>query len=212
MRKIPTLFQRDPDDRRHVIPGEVTPGCEWVLAGEGVATRKWDGTCCLLDDAGAWWARREVKPGKNPPPGWREVDRDETTGKRVGWEPIEQSGFARWHAEALEQSALWKPWTYELIGPRINGNPDCASFHLLVAHGFHFLSGGGADPLAGPADAIAVAVARRLGWEGIVWWRDPGDPDCDKAKLKVRDFPEVNPSGHEMVSGQRVTRPVEEPS
>lgn len=32
MRKIPTLFLRDPDDRRYVLP-EVTPDCAWVLAG-----------------------------------------------------------------------------------------------------------------------------------------------------------------------------------
>ncbi len=36
--KIPTLFVRDLEDRAHVTD-EVTPGCEWVLAGEGVAYR-----------------------------------------------------------------------------------------------------------------------------------------------------------------------------
>jgi len=24
--------------------------------------------------------------------------------------------------------------------------------------------------------------------DGIVWWRDPSDPDCDKVKIKTRDF------------------------
>ena len=43
MQKIPTVFQRDPSNPKHVLP-EVTPGCEWVLAGEGVPTRKYDGT------------------------------------------------------------------------------------------------------------------------------------------------------------------------
>ena len=46
----------------HVLP-EITPGCEWVIAGEGVATRKYDGTCVMYD-GDEWWARREVKPGK----------------------------------------------------------------------------------------------------------------------------------------------------
>ena len=63
MRKIPTALVRDPDDRAHVLD-EVTPGCEWVFAGEGIATRKYDGTCTMLDGNGKWWARREVKPGK----------------------------------------------------------------------------------------------------------------------------------------------------
>ena len=38
MRKILTLFVRDPQDMRHVTR-EVHPDCAWVLAGEGVATR-----------------------------------------------------------------------------------------------------------------------------------------------------------------------------
>lgn len=40
MKKIPTLFVRDFDNRpAHVLP-EVTPGCDWVLAGEGQVTRR----------------------------------------------------------------------------------------------------------------------------------------------------------------------------
>ena len=45
---------------------------------------------------------REDKPGKAAPVGWREEDADAVTGKRVGWEPVEQSPFARFHAEALQ--------------------------------------------------------------------------------------------------------------
>jgi hypothetical protein len=74
MRKIPTLFRRDPDDLKHVLP-EVNPGCEWVLAGEGVATRKFDGTCVRFDGK-SWWARREVKPGKVPPAAFAPVETD----------------------------------------------------------------------------------------------------------------------------------------
>src|SRR5207237_1222319 len=61
MQKIPTLFVRDEQDRRYVTE-VVTPGCEWVMADEGQATRKFDGTCVMLDQHGDWWARREVKP------------------------------------------------------------------------------------------------------------------------------------------------------
>jgi hypothetical protein len=66
VRKIPTVFVRDPENRSRVLP-EVTPGCEWVLAGEGKATRKYDGTCVMLDDAGQWWNRREIRDGKTMP-------------------------------------------------------------------------------------------------------------------------------------------------
>lgn len=58
MRKIPTLLKRDPDNMRSVLM-EVNPGCEWVLAGEGKPTRKYDGTCVMLDEGGVWWRRRE---------------------------------------------------------------------------------------------------------------------------------------------------------
>ncbi len=41
MRKIPTLFQREFDGHRviRVLP-DVTPGMEWVLDGDGIATIK----------------------------------------------------------------------------------------------------------------------------------------------------------------------------
>jgi hypothetical protein len=49
MRKIPTLFRRDPDDMRHLLP-EVVPGCEWVLAGsfEGIVWHHSDGRMAKL--------------------------------------------------------------------------------------------------------------------------------------------------------------------
>src|SRR5215470_753136 len=87
MKKIPTLFVRDDEDRRYVTEA-VNSGCEWVLAGEGAATRKFDGTCVMLDEDGRWWARREVKPGKQAPANFVHVEHDETTGKTMGWEPV----------------------------------------------------------------------------------------------------------------------------
>ncbi len=43
MKKIPTLFIRDPENPRYVTE-EVHPDCQWVTRGEGVPTRKYDGT------------------------------------------------------------------------------------------------------------------------------------------------------------------------
>ena len=60
MKKIPTLFERDWNgDRSRVLP-QVHSGCEWVLAGEGIATRKLDGTCCMIRD-GKLYKRRELR-------------------------------------------------------------------------------------------------------------------------------------------------------
>jgi hypothetical protein len=48
MQKIISLFQRNYDTDR-LVRDEVTPGAEWVINGEGIATRKWDGTCCKIE-------------------------------------------------------------------------------------------------------------------------------------------------------------------
>ena len=182
MKKIPTLFRRDPEDMKHVLP-EVTPGCEWVLAGEGVATRKYDGTCVMLGGNGEWWARRELKAGKPKPDLFLPADYDPATGKTVGWVPMETSSFAKWHAEALEDGVPYAAGTYELCGPKINGNPERFEHHRLIAHA-------DAEPLLvdvenfEEAKALVVLLDNEHGVEGIVWHH----PDGRMAKLKGRDF------------------------
>lgn len=179
MNKIPTLYRRNPDDRRYVT-GDVTPGCEWVLAGEGVPTRKIDGTCMMLDSDGQWWARREVKAGKTPPANFVPVTTDDVTGKTMGWEPVEQSPFAKFHAEAVAHVLSTEAGTYELIGPKINGNPEGGERHELVPHDPDLLAYEPGSP------AELIAAARNYGWEGVVWHH----PDGRMAKLKVRDYPD----------------------
>ncbi|SEG92109.1 hypothetical protein SAMN04489712_13227 [Thermomonospora echinospora] len=190
MRKIPTIFVRDWDgDPKHVTSVR-NPECAWVFAGEGIATRKYDGTCVMFDGE-RWWARREVKPGKATPAGFVLVEEDGETGKRVGWEPIAQSGFAKFHAEALaaadrpgEAPSVWAPGTYELCGPKINRNPERAETHVLIRHAL-------AERVEVPSptfDGICEVVRRlaaEAGAEGIVWHH----PDGRMAKIKARDFP-----------------------
>lgn len=181
MQKIPTLFERDEADRRHVTD-VVTLGCEWVLAGEGIATRKYDGTCVMLDEGGRWWARREVKPDKAAPANYVLVNLDETTGKAMGWEPIEQSSFAKAFADTAR--AGFQPGTYELVGPKVNGNPEGFDGHALVRHADAETFGVTGHPrLADDLKALVAAVGR-TGWEGIVWHH----PDGRMAKLKARDL------------------------
>jgi len=185
MRKIPTLFVRDPDDRRYVLD-EITPGCEWVVAGQGVATRKYDGTCVMFDGA-RWWARREVKPGKPTPTNFAAEETDDVTGKTVGWEPIGQSSFAKFHAEALTSPIgpyEWTAGTYELVGPKINGNPEKRERHTLIRHET-------AEPLRiphpGDHDSMrdhCLIFYRDFGIEGVVFHH----PDGRMAKIKARDF------------------------
>jgi hypothetical protein len=183
MQKIPTLFRRDPDNMRHVLP-EVTEGCEWVLAGEGIPTRKYDGTCVMFDGV-RWWARREVKEGKETPANFQSLSTDENTGKTVGWEPIDQSPFVKFWAEAemhiasLYPSSTPPTGTYELYGPKINGNPEGIDAHRMVPHGIHELNDGERT-----YESIKAILSDDYPYEGIVWHH----PDGRMAKIKRRDF------------------------
>ena len=47
MKKMTTLFKKDPNDLGRVI-NEVNPENQWVIDGEGIATRKFDGTACAI--------------------------------------------------------------------------------------------------------------------------------------------------------------------
>lgn len=185
MRKIPTLFQRDWDGNPKYVTSEPNPECAWVFASEGIATVKWDGTCVMLDDKGWWWARREVKPDKAAPTNFVPVEEDSETGKRMGWEPIESSGFARWHAEVLERGERFTPGTYELLGPKVNGNPDGFEAHVLMKHGWATLFVR-KDASTAPRDFDGLAAWLHMRpYEGIVWHHPDG---VRFAKIKRRDF------------------------
>lgn len=181
MNKIPTVFKRDPN-RPELVTREVHHACQWVLDGEGVATRKYDGTCVKLDDGGNWWARREVKPGKVAPAGYFAVETDEVTGKTVGWEPIYQSSWVKFWDEAFarqrETGEQLVTGTYELCGPKINGNPERFEAHTLVSHAT-------AEVLTTPRDfdGLMEWLEDHEQFEGIVWHH----PDGRMAKIKRRD-------------------------
>jgi hypothetical protein len=176
--KIPTLFVRDDATNRKYVLNEVNPGCEWVLAGEGVPTRKFDGSCVLVR-GGRPYKRREIKPGKTPPPDFEEVNLDEVTGKRIGWVPVGDGPDDKLHREAFAAMGTLPDGTYELIGPKVNGNPERVDEHVLVHHGDEVLA---EVPLtfAGLRDWLLAHD-----YEGIVWHH----PDGRRAKLKRRDFP-----------------------
>lgn len=139
MRKIPSLWVRDFD-----LPGcpyteAVNPGCEWVTAGEGRATRKWDGTCCLIKD-GKLFARYDAKRGKAPPVGFipAQPEADAATGHWPGWLSVGEQPQFKWHREALALHLKLgdiADGTYELVGPKVQANAESMSAHFLLEHG-----------------------------------------------------------------------------
>ena len=176
MKKIPTIFQRNPGNRSLVL-NEPTPGCEWVFSGEGVARRKFDGTCCLVE-SNELWKRREVRRGKTIPAEFRPVDDDPITGKTVGWMPVTEDKEDRWHREAFGNGG-YPDGTYELCGPKVQGNPERYNTHVLVPHA-------GADQYS-DVDRTYEGIRAFLEGrdiEGLVF----AHPDGRMAKIKKRDL------------------------
>lgn len=174
MKKIPTIFVRDMTKQPALVTPEWKAGCEWVRDGEGIATVKMDGTSCLVR-AGKLYKRRELKEDQPAPPDFEQADFDEETGKTVGWVPVTDDPNDRWHREAFTSQ---DDGTYELVGPKIQGNKESWPHHMLVRHGVQPIV---ADPRT--FDDIKAWLADQH-IEGLVWHH----PDGRMAKIKRRDF------------------------
>jgi hypothetical protein len=175
MNKIPTIFIRDLSKQPALVINEWHPDCLWVRDGEGLATRKYDGTSCLVRD-GKLYKRRELRGTETPPTGFELVGFDEITGKSVGWVPVGDGPEDRWHREAFHGESNG---TYELLGPKIQGNKDQRTEHVLQAH-----SMARTYPLAPRSYGTIRTFLEENLIEGLVWHHDDGR----MAKIKRRDF------------------------
>ena len=177
MEKIITLFQRNYETDR-LVRNEVVPGAEWVINGEGVATRKYDGTGCMIQ-GGKFYKRYEAK--KEPPADFIPAqDRDAVTGHWVGWRPCyREEPSDKYHWEGFDALEKKENETYELLGPKIQGNPERLEKQMLLKH----------------ADAEQFTDCPR-DFDGIKTWLENRDiegivfhhPDGRMVKIKKRDF------------------------
>ncbi len=87
------------------------------------------------------------------------------------------------------------PGTFELIGPKINGNPEGVTSHQLARHGLQHLAGIGTT--VPEIKAYVRWLAFTEGIEGVVWHH----PDGRMAKLKARDLGPSNDSDGGPVPG-----------
>lgn len=179
MKKIPTMFERDWKGDPSRVINKITPGCEWTLDGSvSVPTRKMDGTCCMVRD-GKLYKRREIRFSDNAPEGFEIVDRDVQAKKFFGWMPVGDGPEDRWHREAMARRTDWSDGTYELCGPKVQGNPEGFEGHWLISHGSLMV----VDTPPRTFDELrAWLVGRNI--EGIVWHHVDGR----MAKIKMRDF------------------------
>lgn len=184
MKKIPTLYKRDFSLPGNPLTTEYNDGTDWVIKGEGVATRKYDGTSVLIRDQ-RMFKRYEYKDGKTPPTDFEEADYDPTTGKHVGWVQVGNGSEDKYFREAVEahganpDKVSLPNGTYELLGPKVQGNPEHFKRHVLKKHS-----------LATVYEDVPTDFSELQQWltdkdiEGIVWHQ----PDGRMVKIKKKDF------------------------
>lgn len=187
-RKMTALFEID--RTKHVGTDVVNEKSAWIFTEPAVPTVKRDGTGVLVTLDGEILVRRSVKKGKRVPDGFRLAETDAFTGHMFGVEPVGQSGFKAMMEEAMLSVGAWlEPGTYELCGPKINGNPEGFNKHMLIRHGSENLPIIPDMRTIAPEDAFPLLkeLFNKLqadGVEGVVWW----GADDKRVKLRVKDF------------------------
>ncbi|MCD0455687.1 DUF5565 family protein [Chryseobacterium sp. LC2016-27] len=143
MKKISTLFKKDINNLARVI-NEIDPENKWVFDGKAIATRKFDGSACAVINS-KLYKRYDAKRGKIAPEGAIPCqDADFVTGHHPHWvacEITKKEDKYFWEGfYALAELGKVEDGTYELVGEKIQGNPENINGHLLVKHGTHILS------------------------------------------------------------------------
>lgn len=201
MKKIPSVFQRL--ERSSLVnTANVTPECAWVFLHNEhlLLTIKRDGTPVRWINE-CWLQRRTLKskldPGMEgivkpldfspcqPYPGY---DDESKQWEWPGWVPLETQ-FKALVDEAVGNRGRMKAeedgQTFELCGPKVNGNPEGLTIHHLYTHG-------GEPILFNPSSARPhsaeelVAVVTAIQNEGLVIYEGCGQ--MRMAKVKRRDF------------------------
>ena len=186
MKKIPTLFKREFEGHNivNILPELSDKSLQWVLDGDGIATVKWDGSCCAIID-GKFYVRYDAKNGKPVPENAIKCqeEADPITGHLPCWLPYDENNKGqKWFGEAyihymLNEVIVASDGTYEAIGKHFNGNPYNLDYDTLIPHG--------KDIVEVPRTFEGIRDYLKDNYiEGIVFWKD-GEPKC---KIKRSDF------------------------
>ena len=184
MEKIISLFQRNYETDR-LIRNEIVDGAAWVIEGEGVATRKFDGTACAIFDSKIY-KRYDIKGGKKVPEGAIAcMDKpDPNTNHHPFWVPVEEDNPSdKYFVEAFNRGKDYYDnclvdGTYELCGEKVQGNPEAITGNVLVPHGKEILEDAPRD-----FESIKEYLCNK-NIEGIVWHH----PSGAMVKIKKKDY------------------------
>lgn len=184
MKKIPTVFERQYENHKVVgITDNFTSEEAKRAFRLGLATLKWDGSCCAIIN-GELYKRYDAKRGKKPPKGAIPCcEADPITGHHPHWvkcDPDNPSDkwFIEAYENALKDESVLQDGTYEAIGKHFQGNPYDRSEDTLVEHGGVIING-----VMRTFEGIKEYLESHY-IEGIVFWLN-GEP---VAKIKRSDF------------------------
>lgn len=145
MKKLSTLFKKNPKNLGRVI-NEVNPENVWAITGEGVPTRKFDGTACAIIN-GELYKRYDAKINKKtgirkpiPKGAISCQEPDEITGHYPHWIKCDSGDNSnKWHFIAFNSLENKTDGTYELCGEKVQSNPEKIDGHKLIKHGEEIL-------------------------------------------------------------------------
>ncbi|MFH7017525.1 hypothetical protein [Flavobacterium sp. FlaQc-47] len=139
MKKISTLFAKNPNNLARVI-NKINAENAWVITGEAIATRKFDGTAVAIID-GELFKRFDAKKGRSIPENAIPCqEADAITGHHPHWVKCDRSKSSdTFFFEGFEGLKAKTDGTYELCGPKVQGNPEKLERHFLIRHGSEVL-------------------------------------------------------------------------
>ncbi|WP_196886279.1 hypothetical protein [Aureivirga sp. CE67] len=145
MKKITTLFKKNPEDLGRVI-NELNPENTWVLEN-GIATRKFDGTSCAIFQGELFKrydARINKKTGNYKKPIPENAipcqEADFKSGHHPHWIACDRNNKAdQYHFQAFDLLENKIDGTYELCGEKVQSNPENIIGHQLIKHGSEVL-------------------------------------------------------------------------
>lgn len=195
MRKLPTIFPKDPKDLGRVIDGPIIEGIDHFKL-------KIDGTACMIKHgrpycrydaklfkrthrAVTFYTKEEVQ-AKLPEGAIPCQEPDELSGHWPHWIPVlENNPSQKYILEGFNNLEKKQDGTYECIGPKLQGNPHGEDCHIWIPHFHDNLIFGISIVDYDTAFEFLEGVLEFLSFEGLVAYNESNKPI---GKIRRSDF------------------------